>query len=124
LIGKWHLGHPEQPKPGFDYWLVLDRGDIHDFWNNCVYEKGRKNAITVKGDHIVDYFTKKAVEYIKNYKSKKPFYLQLNYDGPYTCPPSNVGPAKNRHYQDYAKKPLLSFPLHEDLHVYRTGGCQ
>jgi arylsulfatase A-like enzyme len=110
LIGKWHLGHPKQPKPGFDYWLVLDRGDLHDFRNNCVYEKDRENAITVKGDHIVDYFTQKAVEYIKNYKDKDPFYLQLNYDGPYTCPPANVGPAKNRHYQDYANKPLLSFP--------------
>ena len=41
---------------------------------------------------------------------EEPFYLQLNYDGPYTNPPTNYGPARNRFYGDYAGMEFRSFP--------------
>ena len=34
----------------------------------------------------------------------------LNYDGPYTNPPTNYGPARNRFYRDYAGREFKSFP--------------
>ena len=45
---------------------------------------------------LLIFFTDKAVEYIKNYDDEQPFYLQLNYDGPYLNPPTNLGPAKKQ----------------------------
>jgi arylsulfatase A-like enzyme len=108
LIGKWHLGQPWQASIGYQHWVTFTDGHTVDFWNNTVVDNERQYA--VQGQHIVDFFTDKAVNYIENYGGDKPFYLQLNYDGPYLNPPTNLGPAKNRHYQSYAGKDFTSFP--------------
>ncbi|MFT5132252.1 MAG: arylsulfatase A-like enzyme [Gammaproteobacteria bacterium] len=108
LIGKWHLGQPWKASIGYEHWITFTDGHTVDFWDNTVIE----NDLTykVKDRHIVDFFTDKAVEYIQQYDGEKPFYLQLNYDGPYTNPPTNMGPARNRFYKDYAGKKFPSFP--------------
>lgn len=108
MIGKWHLGQPWQAANGFDYWLTFSSGHTVDFWHNTVIENG--NISEVKGQHMVDYFGDKSVDYINNYKGDKPFFLQVSFDGPYMDPPTNVGPAKNRHYDYYKKQSLNSFP--------------
>jgi arylsulfatase A-like enzyme len=100
LIGKWHLGQPRQPAKGFDYWLTFPYGHTLSFYDNIIIDNGKEYPL--KDKHIVDFFTEKAVEYIQNYDGKKPFYLQLVYDGPYMNPPTNVGPdPKNKFYKDY-----------------------
>ncbi len=108
LIGKWHLGQPWKPSIGYEYWLTFTDGHTVDFWDNTIIDN--KRIYEVKGRHIVDFFADKAVEYIENLDSKKPFYLQLNFDGPYVNPPTNMGPARNRHYQSYVGKAFTSFP--------------
>jgi arylsulfatase A-like enzyme len=108
LIGKWHLGQPWQASIGYEHWITFTDGHTIDFWDNTVIEN--EKTYKVSGQHIVDFFTDKAVEYIEQYDGKKPFYLQLNYDGPYTNPPSNMGPARNRYYKDYEGKEFPSFP--------------
>jgi len=113
LIGKWHLGKPTTPYQGYDYWLTFTKGHTIDFWNNTIIEKpsleAEKNIFEVKGQHIVDFFTDKAIQFLKHPERDKPFFLQLNYDGPYTLPPTNSGPAKNRHYEKYVQQALPSF---------------
>ena len=79
-----------------------------DFWDNTVIDNGEQYQVA--GRHIVDFFTDKAIEYIKQRDGEKPFYLQLNYDGPYVNPPTNMGPARNRFYRDYAGREFKSFP--------------
>ena len=79
-----------------------------DFWNNTIINND--GTYTVDDQHIVDHFTDVAVEFIQNYNEDKPFYLQLNYDGPYMNPPTNAGPARNRFYDSYTGKELRSFP--------------
>jgi arylsulfatase A-like enzyme len=108
LIGKWHLGQPWKSSIGYEHWITFTDGHTVDFWNNTVIEN--EKTYKVKDRHIVDFFTEKAVDYIQHYDGKKPFYLQLNYDGPYTNPPTNMGPARNRYYKDYVGKEFKSFP--------------
>jgi len=108
LIGKWHLGQPWKPSIGYEYWVTFKDGHTVDFWNNTVIDND--DIYEVNGRHIVDYFTDKAIEYIEAYDGEKPFYLQLNYDGPYVNPPTNRGPARNRFYKEYEGKEFKSFP--------------
>jgi arylsulfatase A-like enzyme len=108
LIGKWHLGQPWKASIGYEHWVTFTDGHTVDFWDNTVIENDE--TYPVKDQHIVDFFTDKAVEYIENYDGSKPFYLQLNYDGPYLNPPTNMGPARNRHYESYVGQKFDSFP--------------
>ena len=108
LIGKWHLGQPWKPSIGYQHWVTFKDGHTVDFWNNTVIDNDEVYDVTDR--HIVDYFTDKAVEYIDAYEGEKPFYLQLNYDGPYVNPPTNLGPARNRFYEEYEGKDFKSFP--------------
>ncbi len=108
MIGKWHLGQPWKPAAGFQHWVTFADGHTVDFWNNRVIENDR--SYVVNDRHLVDFFAAKAVEYLENYDSDKPFYLQLNLNGPYMNPPTNLGPARNRHYQSYIDGSFSSFP--------------
>ncbi|MDJ0928498.1 MAG: sulfatase-like hydrolase/transferase [Gammaproteobacteria bacterium] len=108
MIGKWHLGKPEQASLGYQHWVTFAEGHTVDFWDNTVIENGR--TYRVNDQHLVDFFTDKAIDYLRAYDGEQPFYLQLNYDGPYLNPPTNLGPARNRFYQGYVGKRFDSFP--------------
>ena len=108
MIGKWHLGQPWKASIGYQHWVTFPYGHTIDFWDNTIIDNDE--TYQVKDRHIVDFFTDKAVEYLRNHSGEEPFYLQLNYDGPYTNPPTNAGPARNRYYQDYAGREFRSFP--------------
>jgi arylsulfatase A-like enzyme len=108
MIGKWHLGQPWQPSLGFQHWVTFTDGHTVDFWDNTIIDNG--DVYPVKGKHTVDFFADKAVEFLEGRKAGSPFYLQLNLNGPYLNPPSNLGPARNRHYEDYAGQEFPSFP--------------
>lgn len=108
MIGKWHLGRPDRASLGFEHWVTFTDGHTVDFWDNTVIDNG--STYPVSGTHLVDFFTDKAIEYLQSVKGAQPFYLQLNYDGPYLNPPTNLGPARNRFYQDYVGQQFESFP--------------
>lgn len=108
MIGKWHLGQPWRSSVGFQHWVTFTDGHTVDFWNNTIIENG--DVYEVKNKHTVDFFAEKAVEFLKDQDSDKPFYLQLNLNGPYLNPPSNMGPARNRHYAKYTGQNFSSFP--------------
>jgi arylsulfatase A-like enzyme len=108
LIGKWHLGQPRPPDEWFDYWVTFNLGHTIDFWNNEINDNS--NKYKVEGQHSVDFFTDKAVEYLQSYDHQKPFFLMVTFNGPYMNPPTNLGAAKNRHYESYKDKAFSSFP--------------
>lgn len=108
LIGKWHLGQPWKASIGYEHWVTFTDGHTVDFWRNTIIDNDETYA--VNDQHIVDFFTDKAVDYIESYDGEQPFYLQLNYDGPYVNPPTNLGPARNRYYKEYEGKEFPSFP--------------
>jgi len=112
MIGKYHMGQPHSPMPGFQYWITFPYGHTLDFWNDTIIDNGKEYKLS--GDeHIVEHFAKRGVEYIQNYTGNKPFYLQLNFDGPYLLPPTNLGPDKNRFYNEYFGKDFLDWPRTE-----------
>ena len=108
LIGKWHLGRPRPPDEWFDYWVTFSLGHTIDFWNNEINDNSRKYQL--EGQHSVDFFSDKAVEYLGNVDHQKPFFLMVTYNGPYMNPPTNLGAAKNRHYAEYEGNEFPSFP--------------
>jgi arylsulfatase A-like enzyme len=108
LIGKWHLGQPWQSSIGYQHWVTFTYGHTLDFWDNTIVDNGDTYQITDR--HIVDFFAEEAVDYIRNVDRNQPFYLQLNFDGPYLNPPTNTGPARNRHYASYLGNDFASFP--------------
>jgi len=108
LIGKWHLGQPRLPDEWFDYWVTFNLGHTVDFWDNEINDNSRKYKLEDK--HSVDFFSDKAVEYLQTYNHEKPFFLMVTYNGPYLNPPTNLGAARNRHYEDYQDKEFPSFP--------------
>jgi len=108
LIGKWHLGQPRPPSEWFDYWVTFSLGHTIDFWDNEINDNSSKYQL--KGQHSVDFFSDKAVEYLESYDHQKPFFLMVTYNGPYMNPPTNLGPARNRHYEDYRDEEFPSFP--------------
>jgi arylsulfatase A-like enzyme len=109
LIGKYHMGHPAAPMPGFDRWLAFAVGHTRDFYDNEVIDEGQRYRVS--GQHIVDFFTDKAVEYLRVADRSRPFFLNVNYDAPYLLPPANFGPdPRNRFYERYAGHEFRGFP--------------
>jgi len=108
LIGKWHLGQPRPPGEWFDYWVTFNLGHNNDFWDKEINYNTREYKL--EGQHSVDFFSDKAVEYLESYDHQKPFFLMGTYNGLYMNPPTNLGAARNRHYPSYEKKEFPSFP--------------
>ncbi len=122
MIGKYHLGQPRQPMPGFQDWITFPYGHTVDFWHNTIIDNGREYRNDDR--HIVEFFAEKGAEYIRKYNGRKPFYLQLNFDGPYLLPPTNLGPDPNRFYQEYLGKKFEAWPrtrFNEQLLLQITG---
>ncbi|MFH1593232.1 MAG: sulfatase-like hydrolase/transferase [Candidatus Omnitrophota bacterium] len=107
LIGKYHLGIPDKPHLKFDDWVTFPDGHTWCFYGNEIIDNGR----TYRHEgHLTDFWTKKAVEYIESYDGKKPFFIYLAYDAPYSLPPSISGPAKNRFAGMYEGKEMKYSP--------------
>jgi len=109
MIGKWHLGQPWEPSLGFKHWVAFPHGITVNFWDNIMVVNGE--VVEIKNRHIVDFLSEQAVEYVESQDGSTPFYLQLNYDSPYTLPPVNWGPAKNQFYSDYENMKFQSMPI-------------
>ena len=109
MVGKWHLGNHRCPGNGFDHWVALTKGHTTDFYDNLVYRDGRTER--VEGQHIVSYFTDRAVEYVRSRDRSRPFFLQVNYDGPYVLPPTVVGAdERNPFWERFAGRSFRPFP--------------
>ncbi|MCZ7525635.1 MAG: sulfatase-like hydrolase/transferase [Acidimicrobiia bacterium] len=109
MVGKWHLGNPRRPGHGFEHWVAFAKGHTTDFYDNVVLREGREHR--VRGTHIVDHLTDEAVAFLRDRDRRRPFFLQVNYDGPYVLPPTVVGPdPRNRFYQRFAGRTFRPFP--------------
>jgi arylsulfatase A-like enzyme len=109
MVGKWHLGNFRQPGHGFEHWVALTKGHTTDFYDNEVFEAGAVRR--VEGRHIVDHFSDRAIEYLTERDRDRPFFLQVNYDGPYVLPPTVVGPDhRNPFYDRFSGRSFRPFP--------------
>lgn len=113
MIGKYHLGSPFSPQLGFDEWVTFKSGHTTSFYDVEVIDNGEEYKVA---EHLTDFWTKKAVDYIQRQSINAPFFLLLTYNGPYMLPPTVNQIPKNRYAEWYSKnKP--SFPQHA-VHPY------
>ncbi|MCZ7644532.1 MAG: sulfatase-like hydrolase/transferase [Planctomycetota bacterium] len=108
LIGKYHLGVPDEPQNGFERWVTFPLGHTISFWNNTFIENGGRTY--EYAGHSVDGFTEQAVAYLREQTPDRPFFLYLPYNAPYGHYPSIKGPARNRFASRYADTPMNSVP--------------
>jgi len=108
LVGKYHLGTPEKAQLGFDSWVTFSSGHTSSFYGVEVTDNKKKYRVT---EHITDFWSQKAVEFIESKESSKPFFLYLSYNGPYMLPPLVLESARNRHAEYYRTNPL---PIPQD----------
>ncbi|MEL6865338.1 MAG: sulfatase [Bacteroidota bacterium] len=102
FFGKWHMGsHSDDPRPGFDHW--------ESFKGQGTYYEPELN---INGErieypdsvYITDLLTKHAVDWLKNRKSEKPFFLYLSHKAVHAM----FRPAK-RHLNRY-KEEEIAYP--------------
>lgn len=106
LSGKWHLGDNLRPQEGFSYWITKPHGHTSTFYDAQVIEAGR---IRSQPQYLTDFWTDHGVRFIERNRHR-PFFLLLAYNGPYGLGQSLTRPARNRHAEYYAERPLESFP--------------
>ena len=113
LVGKYHLGMPQKPQLGFEYWVTFPSGHTTTFYNQTVIDNGETYAVS---GHLTDFWTEKAVDFLSEQKKDKPFFLYLAYNGPYNLPPTVTMEPNNRH-APYYRKNTPAMPQ-EKIHPY------
>lgn len=119
LSGKWHLGANLTPSEGFTTWTTKPDGSTQEFYDQKVIENGE---VRVEAGYTTDFWTRKGKEFITANKDH-PFFLYLAYNGPYSLGKLMSAPARNRHAEFYADKPLFSFPR-DTMHPWQSANKQ
>jgi len=120
LVGKYHLGMPQKPQLGFDYWVTFPSGHTTTFHDQTVIDNGSEYVVH---EHLTDFWTAKAIEFLSAQSKDKPFFLYLAYNGPYMLPPTvNMQPS-NRHAGYYRQHPpkMPQEPVHPFLKNWAQG---
>jgi len=113
LVGKYHLGEYDKPQLGFDFWVTFPGGHTTTFYDEIVIDNGETFR---SPEHLTDFWTERAIDFIEQQSDDKPFFLLLTYNGPYMLPPTVTMDPKTRH-ADYYTRNTPSFPQ-EPVHPY------
>jgi arylsulfatase A-like enzyme len=114
LVGKYHIGAPQNPQMGFQYWVTFPTGHTTSFHDVNVIDNG--DSYNTGDEHLTDFWTRKAETFINAQSPEKPFFLYLSYNGPYNLPPLVTRPPRNRH-AEYYQEHVPEFPQ-EPVHPY------
>lgn len=114
LVGKYHLGVPQEAQLGFQFWVTFPTGHTTSFRDVDVIDNGK--TYPLQDEHLTDFWTRKAEEFIRQQSGDRPFFLYLAYNGPYNLPPLVTREPENRH-ADYYRKNVPRFPQ-EPVHPY------
>ncbi len=108
LTGKYHLGQPDTPMPGFDHWVTMEDGHVRSFYRNRMIENG--STYDHEG-HSVDFFTDKAIDFIRDQSAADhPFFLYVPYPAPYGHWPATSETDRCRHSHRYDDCQVNSIP--------------
>lgn len=118
LIGKYHLGAVDTPQLGFGHWATFSGGHTESFTDQVIVDNGRRFNVADLGEHVTDYWTRRAVDYLEGRAKERdrPFFLMLSYNGPYVLPPTVLDPPDTRHAAWYGKHPPT--PVGAPVHPY------
>ena len=115
LSGKWHLGDNHNPPDGFSFWVTKKHGHSLGFLNQPVIEGGKTNVIA---KHQTEYWTDRGIEFIEKNR-KKPFFLFLAYNGPYSLSGAMREKVPSPWSDPYVDHPLPSFPRPQKIHPWQ-----
>ena len=120
LVGKYHLGAHEEPQLGFDFWVTFPGGHTTTFYNETVIDNGKTYR---SPEHLTDFWTRRAVDFITQQTADQPFFLLLTYNGPYMLPPTVTMEPNNRYAAYYQQHPpsFPQEPVHPFLKTWATG---
>lgn len=120
LVGKYHLGAHEKPQLGFGFWATFSGGHTESFVSQAVVDNGRIFNVAEKGEHLTDFWTRRAVDFIRAQNRDRPFFLMLSYNGPYVLPPTVLDAPNTRHAEYYLAHPPRSIggPPHPYLEAF------
>ncbi len=108
LTGKYHLGEPNTPMAGFDYWCTMADGHVRSFYNNRITENGR--SYDHEG-HTVDFFTAKSIAFMEEQvKAEVPFFLYVPFPAPYGHWPATKEELRCRYSSLYDECRMESVP--------------
>lgn len=105
LFGKYHLGNPGTPAPGWDNWVTMADGHVRSFYDNRIYDNGE---IYAQPGHSVDFFTEKALDWIA--RQDGPYFAYIPFPAPYGHWPATNDGNRNRHAERYDECPMDSVP--------------
>ena len=81
MIGKWHLGEGNRPKPEYDSWISWHYNQRERDGSFFINNNGTQDHVT---SFLDDYFAKKSSEFIQeSSQSDTPFFLLLNLTAPH-----------------------------------------
>ncbi len=109
FLGKWHMGHGDHPRNGFNHWESFPGQGV--YYNPTLNINGKK-VIYKDSTYITDLLTEHSLNWLKNRDKSKPFFLYLSHKAVHTP----VSPAK-RHKGMYKNQP---YPL--PVTYYQTLG--
>lgn len=105
IFGKYHLGDPKIPAPGWDDWVTMADGHVRSFYDNEICENG---DLYDQPGHSVDFFTDKALQFID--QAEGPYFAYLPYPAPYGHWPATRDGERNRFSELYDDCPMNSVP--------------
>lgn len=88
LVGKYHLGAYERPQLGFEFWVSFAGGHTESFVDQAIVDNGRRVNVRETHEHLTDFWTRRAVDFLEAQSAERPFFLMLSYNGPYVLPPT------------------------------------
>jgi N-acetylglucosamine-6-sulfatase len=107
FFGKWHMGeHHANPRKGFNHWVSFTGQGV--YYNPTLNING-ENIEYKDSTYISDLLTEKALEFLKNRNTGKPFFMYLSHKGVH----SEFMPAKrhnNRYKNGQVAYPPSMFP--------------
>ncbi len=116
LAGKWHLGDAGCPQHGFSYWEPLAMGGDNYFYP-VVLRDGKFDML--RHTYITNYITDKALDFLRNRDTEKPFYLSVHYTAPHSPWERNQHPEEFYDlYQDCPFAETPNVPPHKWGHAY------
>jgi arylsulfatase A-like enzyme len=69
----------------------------------------------ITGPHIVEHISDRAIDVLHDRDRSRPFFIQVNYDGPYVLPPTVVGEdPRNPFSEHFAGRSFRPFPPLDD----------
>ncbi len=106
LFGKYHLGTPTTPAPGWDSWVTMADGHVRSFYDNKIFDNGASYA---QPGHSVDFFTDKALDFIGQ-ETEAPYFAYIPLPAPYGHWPATNDGNRNRYADLYDDCPMDTVP--------------